>query len=107
MHFKGLSNWTVLHEVYLHDEIPHRLVHITNHLLRESPGWILNVAISAAFLTVVPFFNFHITCHAHTCYMIFPYREAIAVLVTLNPVLNPHNNFHQPIFITSLMHFSR
>jgi len=103
---KGCLKWTVLHDAYLHDEFPYRWVHITHHLFKEMPGWILKDAISAAFLTVAPFFYFHITCHVLTCYMIFPNRKALAVLMTSSPLLHPHNNFHQTTFMTSLMHFS-
>jgi len=104
---KGCLKLRVLHEVYLRDKTPYRWVRITNHLLKEQPGWILMDAISAAFLTVAPFCYFHITCHALTCYVIFPHRKALAVLMTSSPVLCPNNNFHQPIFMTSLMHFGR
>jgi hypothetical protein len=79
---KGCLKLRVLHEVYLHDATLYRLVHITNQLLKEQPGWILKDAISAAFLTVAPFCYFHITCHALTCYMFFPHRKTLAVLMS-------------------------
>jgi hypothetical protein len=64
-------------------------------------------ATSAVLLAVAAFSCFHITCHVLTCYMIFLHRKALAVLMTSSPVLRPHNNFRQLIFMTSLMHYSR
>jgi hypothetical protein len=103
---KGCLKWTVLHEVYFYDETPYRWVHITHHLFKEMPEWILKDTISAAFLTVAPSFYFHITCNVLTCYMIFPNRKAPAILMTSSPHLHQYNNFHQPTFMTPLMHFS-